>query len=164
MKTRSVTLRRPLLVRDYMRRDVVVASDTMSVRELARLLVEGGFGGAPVVNAEQQPVGVVSARDALEILAYERGDAAAATTVREIMTPATLTVRPEATIGELSHFLLRADVHRVLVVDDGRLQGIISAMDVVRAMADENPDAARPVARRHRRAVSGVPEHRAEPD
>lgn len=55
--------------------------------------------------------------------------------VREIMTPATLSVRPDATLRELARFLSRAGVHRALVFDGSRLAGVVTATDVLRALA-----------------------------
>jgi CBS domain-containing protein len=55
--------------------------------------------------------------------------------VADIMTPATFTVRPTATVRELARFLVRARIHRALVVDHGKLIGIVSAFDVVRAIS-----------------------------
>jgi CBS domain-containing protein len=57
------------------------------------------------------------------------------TPVEEIMTPATFHVRPDATLGELARFLVRSNVHRALVLEGSRLQGIVTSMDVVRAVA-----------------------------
>lgn len=56
--------------------------------------------------------------------------------VREIMTPATVSVRATAGVDDLARLLTRAGVHRALVLEDGRLVGIVSAMDVVRVVAE----------------------------
>jgi CBS domain-containing protein len=56
-------------------------------------------------------------------------------TVRDIMTPASFTVRPTATVAELAAFMTNGRIHRALVVDDGQLLGIVSGFDVVRAVA-----------------------------
>lgn len=61
--------------------------------------------------------------------------------VREIMTPATLSVRKTATVAELARFLTRAGVHRALVMEDSRLVGLVSAMDVVRTVAETGEEA-----------------------
>lgn len=56
-------------------------------------------------------------------------------TVEDIMTPATFSVRPDATVQELARFLLRGQIHRALVTGEGRLIGIVTTSDVVRAVA-----------------------------
>lgn len=55
--------------------------------------------------------------------------------VRDIMTPATFSVRPDATLPELSRFLLRSGIHRALVFENRRLVGVVTASDVLRAVA-----------------------------
>ena len=56
--------------------------------------------------------------------------------VADIMTPATLTVRPDATVRELAEFLARGHIHRALVVEQGELHGIVTAFDIVRVVAN----------------------------
>ncbi len=57
-------------------------------------------------------------------------------TVSDIMTPVSFSVRPEASVVELAEFLVRGRIHRAVVLDDGRLLGIVTTMDVLRALAD----------------------------
>lgn len=57
-------------------------------------------------------------------------------TVSDIMTPVTFSVAGSASARELAEFLVRGRIHRAVVVEDGRLQGIVSTMDVLRAFAD----------------------------
>lgn len=59
--------------------------------------------------------------------------------VEDIMTPAAFSVSPTTTITELARFLWRGRIHRALVVEDGALVGIVSAFDVLRAIA-ESPE------------------------
>ncbi len=57
-------------------------------------------------------------------------------TVGDIMTRAIISVRPQATVQELARFLLRAGMRRALVMEGGKLAGIVTATDVLRAVAD----------------------------
>lgn len=56
--------------------------------------------------------------------------------VREIMTPATFSVRPDASLPELAGFLVRAGIHRALVFDGPALAGLVASTDVLRAVAE----------------------------
>lgn len=56
--------------------------------------------------------------------------------VREIMTRATFSVRPDARLPEAARFLQRTGIHRALVFEDDRLAGVLSLRDVVAAVAD----------------------------
>ena len=58
------------------------------------------------------------------------------TTVEEIMTPAFYAVPPELPVPELADYLARGRIQRAVVVQDGRLVGIVTASDVLRAVAD----------------------------
>lgn len=60
-------------------------------------------------------------------------------TVGDIMTPVTFSIGPDATVRELASFLLRGRIHRAVVTDDGQLVGIVTAMDVLRAVSEEKP-------------------------
>ena len=56
-------------------------------------------------------------------------------TVEDIMTPAYFMMPPTATLKELASFLSRGRIHRAVVTEDARLVGIVTTMDVLRALA-----------------------------
>lgn len=62
------------------------------------------------------------------------------TTVDEIMTPVAFSVDPGMAIWELAEFLVNGRIHRALVVEDGRLVGIVTAFDLLRVMAGDASD------------------------
>lgn len=55
--------------------------------------------------------------------------------VREIMTPAIFHVSEDMTIPDLARYLLASRIHRALVMDHGRLLGIVTTTDVLEAVA-----------------------------
>lgn len=55
--------------------------------------------------------------------------------VADIMTPVAFSVGPGATVKELADFLVRGRIHRAVVEEDGRLLGIVTSGDVLRAVA-----------------------------
>lgn len=58
-------------------------------------------------------------------------------TVADIMTPAAFTVRPTDAVTEVAKFLLTGRIHRALVVDEGRLEGIVTTFDLLRALVGD---------------------------
>ena len=56
--------------------------------------------------------------------------------VLEIMTPAKFHVHPDSDLRELAAFLLRGRIHRALVMEDDRLVGIVTTVDLIRTMAE----------------------------
>jgi CBS domain-containing protein len=57
--------------------------------------------------------------------------------VSDIMTPVTFTLPVTTSARDLADFLVRGRIHRAVVVEDGRLQGIVTTMDILRALANE---------------------------
>lgn len=57
-------------------------------------------------------------------------------TVSELMTPVSFSIEPHASVKDVADFLVRGRIHRALVIDGGRLVGIVTAMDVLRAVAE----------------------------
>ena len=56
--------------------------------------------------------------------------------VLEIMTPANFHIHPDSDLRELAAFLLRGRIHRALVMEDDRLVGIVTTVDLLRTMAE----------------------------
>jgi CBS domain-containing protein len=63
-------------------------------------------------------------------------DVLAEHTVGELMTRKVCALPPTADVSAAADYMRTANVHRVLVVDGGRLVGIVSASDITRAVAD----------------------------
>lgn len=59
------------------------------------------------------------------------------TSVDDIMTPVAFTVDPDMVIWELAQFLVQGRIHRAIVVEEGRLVGIVTAFDVLRVVAGD---------------------------
>ena len=63
------------------------------------------------------------------------GDALDDLDARAIMTPASFYVPSDLPLEELAEFLVRGRIHRALVLDKGKLVGIVSSFDALRALA-----------------------------
>jgi len=57
--------------------------------------------------------------------------------VRDIMTPAAFTVGPRDGVSLVAKFLLQGRIHRALVVEEGRLKGIVTTFDLLRAFVED---------------------------
>jgi CBS domain-containing protein len=57
-------------------------------------------------------------------------------TVNDVMTRDVLSRSSNTTVKEAARYMLEADVHRLLVIDDGDLKGIVTTTDIVRAVAE----------------------------
>jgi CBS domain-containing protein len=130
----------PASIAELMKRDVVTISPDASVRELVRVLRDEGIGGMPVVERDGTVVGMVSSTDVLWLAvaadddgprAFLSADALAHSKVRDIMTPDVFGVSPDASASDLRRFFARTGVQRALVLDDGKIAGIVVLSDVL---------------------------------
>ena len=144
-------------VRELMTRAVITARPETSLKEVAALLAQRGISGLPVVDDNGCVIGVVSEGD---ILFKERGPSERrgmlarlsqgvkpddqlkfeAQTAAQAMTTPAETIAPWRPVAAAAAQMLEAGVNRLPVVDDeGRLVGIVTRADLVRAFV--RPDA-----------------------
>jgi CBS domain-containing protein len=148
-----------MTVEDVMTRNVVTVTPETSIHEAARLMVDHGVSGLPVVTDDGQLLGIVSDGDL--ILRHKRGEArpwwrrffedgerlareyqkARGTTVAEVMTRPVLSISPVFGIETAATLLLNRRIHRLPVVRDGQLVGIVSRGDLLKALAASGPSA-----------------------
>lgn len=56
--------------------------------------------------------------------------------VGDVMTADPITVAPDASLRSICALMVREGIHRVIVVEQGKLVGIVSTLDIVRAVAE----------------------------
>jgi predicted transcriptional regulator len=122
-----------LRVRDIMTRRVVSLGSDRPLEAATWLFATEHVSGAPVRDPDGRVVGILSKTDLVDPM--RRGHRAQ--TVGEAMTPAVWAVRPGDAVVEAARVMLAREVHRVVVLDeDGELAGILTAMDVLRAVVE----------------------------
>jgi len=147
-------------IKDVMTTDVVTVSQDTSLKEVASILAERRVSGLPVVDEDGSLLGVVSEAD---ILFKERGptgrqgmlawllepDAAQkleARTAEQSMTAPARTIGPERPVSEAAGRMLAEGVNRLPVVDDeGKLLGIVTRADLVRAFVRSDAEVEREI-------------------
>lgn|SRR5262245_3358643 len=138
-------------VQELMTANVVTVRPDMHLKDAAALLAEHRISGLPVVDEDGWVLGVLSEVDILfkEAGADERHGflerllalppsrldlKLAATTVAEAMTAPALTIGPRRPVTDAATKMIREGIGRLPVVDDeGRLVGIVTRADLVRA-------------------------------
>ncbi len=147
-------------VAEAMTRNVVAVSPETPLKDVASAMVQHGISGVPVVDAGGTVLGVVSEAD---FVIKERGSAAVhhrflarffgesratiaelrkieARTAGEAMTSPAVTVEADAHLSEVARIMADRRINRLPVVADGRLVGIITRADVVRAFIRPDQD------------------------
>ena len=140
---------------DVMTSNVISVTPDMTVREVARIFVDNGISGAPVVDPDGHVAGMISEGDLLrrsEIgtdestrtswldlwsASHEARDyiKTHAVNVRGVMTADVVSVQPETPLGEVAGILETRRIKRVPVMKAGRLVGIVSRANLVQALA-----------------------------
>ena len=133
-----------------MSRPVITITPDASVKEAARLLVEGGISALPVLDSRGGLVGIVSEADLLPMearpnprtQAYPLPPTAgtAPRTVAEVMTRDVTTVSAQSEVSRAARLMLDAGIKRVPVVRGRRVVGILSRRDLVKVIARRDMD------------------------
>ena len=144
---------------DVMTTNVITVVPDTSVQALATLLSERGISGVPVVDKDGRLVGIVSEGDLLhraetgterriqrrrsrwlDTFAADQEAArdyvkAHGRSVQEIMTREVISVSDTTELADIATLLETKRIRRVPVVRDGKLVGIVSRANLVRALA-----------------------------
>lgn len=114
-------------VNEIMNRELYCVGPQASAGETLRGILGLGITGAPVVDEQRRPLGMVSLRD----LAKQQDD----TPVSRLMNVPAAVVSTAASISEAGRRLAETGYHRLVAVDqEGRTVGVVSSLDVVRAL------------------------------
>lgn len=121
-------------VKELMSQSVLTLSPESTLEEAAQTLANLGVSGAPVVEGDKL-VGVFSKSDIVDDLS----DGAIDLTdlVRKTMSRSPLTVGPDDDLSEAIRLFAEKKVHRIVVVDGTEVVGIITPLDIVRAVHEK---------------------------
>lgn len=124
-------------VSELMHTPVQTVRPDETLADVVEALNDGHFSGVPVVDRHGKMLGVVSTTDVLE--AQAEGIAGKAgwedRNVEDVMTRPALTIAGRADVREAALRMLYTEVHRLFVEMDGKLAGVISQTDIIRALA-----------------------------
>jgi CBS domain-containing protein len=136
-------------VEDVMTTSPVVVAPSRSLADAEALFEMHDFNALPVVEADDQLVGVITKLDLLRAFRFTDEhvfppyDEIMRRPVSELMTPEPATVTPRAPLTRVLEKLLRTGHKSFPVVEGGRLLGVVAREDVLRglrrAVAGERP-------------------------
>ncbi len=140
-------------VRNIMVKDVVAVKKDCDLHETARLLSERRISGMPVIDDENRVIGVISEADILLLAGMKREHSfrdvlksilgeplpvrKTGSRVHQVMSFPPITAKADDLVSEVANILDQRRIKRLPVVDDdGKLIGIISRADIVRAIGN----------------------------
>jgi CBS domain-containing protein len=149
------------LAGEVMKTDVIAVSPDASLIEVHRLFIEEEISGAPVIDEHGTVLGVISSKDLLRAVQDEYDSGAAgmapvyfreelpysgpdwrgapgdfrdrmtALTAADAMVHELISVGPETPLAEVARIMRGQRIHRVFVVKDRELVGIVTTFDLV---------------------------------
>jgi len=137
-----------MLAKDLMRTDVITAREDQPAAEVMAVLVREHIHGIPVVDGKGDLVGIVTQQDVFfSSVTRARSGAGpggkqeevpdlAEVKVCDLMTSPAVSATEETDILALCRMMHRLRIHRVPIVRDGQLTGIISSLDICAALAN----------------------------
>lgn len=132
--------------RDVMTREVVTVGPDTSAKYAAEIMAARGYAAVPVVDEEDQLVGIVAEADVLADRVpqdprlhlrrdgAEGADVPPPLLVRGVMTTDVRTVDAKADVSDIARLFVDERLRSVPVLEHGRLAGIVSRRDVLRAL------------------------------
>ena len=122
--------------KDLMNTDVVTIRDDAPVSQLCDTMQVAHANGLPVLNARGELVGIVTEDDILYGTMGVFDKDGSAVLVGEIMTSPAICATEDTDVAELSRMMWGMRIHRIPILLDGRVTGVVTALDVVRAVAE----------------------------
>lgn len=135
-----------LKLRDIMTTNLAVATRDTTLREAMEILSASHISGLPVVDGEEV-IGVFSSSDLLGFLPELDSPASSISfprhwnpfeevTVADLMTRKVHSLGPDCPVETAADFMRGLQIHRVVVMEDGRLLGIVTTTDIAKAFAE----------------------------
>lgn len=129
-----------ILVADFMNHQPSIVKDTDNVRTAVELLLTKKIIGVPVVDENKNLVGYLSEQDCIEEMLNDVFHCEEPGSVSKVMQKDVLSVKPTTTIVELAQTIIKNKPKNYPVIDDGKLVGLISRTQVLKALVDNDDD------------------------
>ncbi|HEX6574948.1 MAG TPA: CBS domain-containing protein [Gemmatimonadaceae bacterium] len=123
-----------LKIQDIMTTSVVTLPPEATLREAMESFAVNHLSAVPVVAGERV-LGLISMTDILNFV-VESSHVSRQTAVADVMNYEVFSVAPSSSIRSAAEMMKKRGIHRVLVMEDRKLLGIVSALDIARFVSD----------------------------
>lgn len=116
-------------VEDIMQKQIISIDSSLSIQDAAKMMTDSEIGCLVVID-KNNPAGILTERDFVtKVAALETSRDKPA---RNIMSTPLISITSKETVEKLANLMKEKKIHKVPVVDGGRLVGIVTATDVIR--------------------------------
>lgn len=127
-------------INDIMISDVVTVEKGTSVTEAIEKLVKSNITGLPVVNNNDEVIGIISEKDVLALaIQIQEGTCPSqgeGMLVEDFMTKDVVTIEATESMTALCSCLIKNEFRRLPVMLNGKLVGIVTRRDVISYIFD----------------------------
>lgn len=127
----------PATIDRYMTRDLITLSPGMEITRAVATLIEHDISAAPVVDDLGRLVGILTAKDCFRAVLHAHYHQDLGDTVAGYMTAGVDTLTTGMGVVTAAQRFMDSNHRRYPVLQDGRLVGIITRMDLLRAFQVE---------------------------
>jgi len=113
---------------------VVTIRPEQSIRDALRVLADHNIGALVSIDPSRRPVGILSERDVVR--AAVRDEAVFGLTVSQLMTRDVIVGAPGDDLAAVGQTMIQRRIRHLPVVEGGKLIGMVSIGDVVKAQRD----------------------------
>lgn len=115
-------------VADLMTKNVSTVYEELNVQYLIDKMIQERHSGYPVIDQNDKLIGCVTMEDIQTVPPEKRAEAR----IKNIMTREIITVKPDDDLFKAFKQLSRANIGRLMVVEDGELKGILTRSDIMK--------------------------------
>lgn len=117
------------LVQNIMKHQVITVDSSVTIKDAAKIMTDAGVG-CVIVMDQNIAVGILTERDFVRrIIAREKS---LSTPVKEVMSSPLIVINPDESIWELAEIMKLRRIHKVPVVRENRLVGIVTTTDLTK--------------------------------
>lgn len=133
-----------ILVSDYMTKNLITFREDQPIKEVIEILIKHKISGGPVVNDNNELVGIISEGDCMKQLSesrYYNLPIEENNKVQKAMVKEVETIDGNMNIFEAVNKFLKSKRRRFPIVENGKLIGQISQKDVLKAALEMKKNA-----------------------
>lgn len=117
------------IVQNIMKHQVITVDSAVTIKDAAKMMADAGVG-CVVVMDHNIAVGILTERDFVRrVAAHEKP---LSTPVKEVMSSPLIVINPDESVWELAEIMKLRRIHKVPVVRENRLVGIVTTTDLTK--------------------------------
>ncbi len=120
-------------VENIMTRDIAVVDGAAALGDAMKLMLEKDIGSV-IVARDEEMVGILTERDVLRHCCLFPG--CVDKKIGDVMSAPLVVIESDAPIGKAADLMAEKKIRRVLVTEDGKIRGIVTERDLMRATLD----------------------------